>query len=234
MKKLVTSLVLLMAIAINAQESYFTTYNFVVEPSQQSTIVKLMSDYFTAHKREGVTVSLWENHFNDRDNNFTHAVVFSGSLDALGAQYGNDGGTEWMLFLTQVNQHIKEGFSSAMGTRLGNWGNMNTQYPVQNYFIVHVEDVPTFKAAYTTYQNSTPRKDWMNMWGSFSTGRGNDGGSHWAITGFKDFKSAIGGAAAMMTEAEKTANDKAWKTFTETNGGAHLVRSGTRVLVGQW
>jgi hypothetical protein len=234
MKKLITSVLLLVAITINAQESYFTTYNFTVEPSQQSAIVQLMSDYFTAHKREGVTVSLWENHFNDKDNNYSHSVVFAGSLDAMGAQYGNDGGSEWTLFLTQVNQHIKENFSAAMGTRLASWGDMNMKYPVQNYYIVHVEDEPTFLAAYTKYQTSAVRKDWMNMVGSISTGRGNDGGTHWAITGYKDFKSAMGGSNAVMTAAEKTARDKAWKTFTETNGGAHLVRSGTRVMVGQW
>jgi hypothetical protein len=234
MKKLITGLCLFMVMAISAQETYFTSYNFIVEPSQESTVVKLITDYFTTHKIEGVTVSLWENHFNDSGNNFTHGIVFSGSLDAMGAQYSGDGGADWMLFITQVNQHIKDGFSASMGTTLGSWGDMNAKYPVQNYYIVQVENADAFKTAYTKYQSAAVRKGWMNLFGSFTTGVGPDGGSHWAITGYKDFKSAIGGSNAVLTEAEKSARDKAWNTFRETNGGAKLVRSGTRIMVGQW
>ncbi|MGB5647441.1 hypothetical protein [Muriicola sp.] len=234
MKKLITGLCLFMALAISAQESYFTSYNFIVEPSQETAVVKLISDYFTAHKTEGVTVSLWENHFNDSGNNFTHGIVFSGSLDALGAQYSNDGGAEWMLFMSQMNQHIKDGFSSAMGTRQQGWGDMSGQYPIQNYYIVQAENGSAFKTAYSKYQSDAIRKGWINMYGSFTTGIGPEGGSHWAITGYKDFKSAFGGSNAVLSEAEKSDRDKAWNTFRETNGGVKLVRSGTRIMLGQW
>ncbi|MBT8289739.1 MAG: hypothetical protein KJO93_02820 [Muriicola sp.] len=234
MKKLSILIILLVAINVSAQEAYFTSYNFIVEPSQQNTVVKLISDYFTANKTEGVTVSLWENHFNDPGNNFTHMIVFSGSLDAMGNQYSNDGGAEWMLFMTQINQHIKDGFSSSMGRRLASWGDMEASYPVQNYYIVQVENSNTFRSAYEKYQSSAVRKGWMNMYGTFTTGVGPDGGSHWIITGHKDFKSAMGGSSAVLTESEKKTRDKAWNTFRETNGGAELVRSGTRVMLGIW
>ncbi len=234
MKKLVATLVLLISVNLVAQEGYFTIYNFTVEPQNESAVLKLISDYFSTHKTEGVTVSLWENHFSDSGNNFTHGIVFSGSLDAMGNQYSSDGGAEWMLFLTQVNQHIKEGFSSAMGTQQKSWGDMSAQHPIQNYYIVQVENMEAFRTAYEKYHSSAVRKGWVNLYGSFTTGIGPDGGSHWAITGYKDFKSAMGGSDAALTEAEKNARDKAWNTFRETNGGAKLVRSGTRILLGQW
>ncbi|MBT8283628.1 MAG: hypothetical protein KJO86_07845, partial [Muriicola sp.] len=179
-------------------------------------------------------VSLWENHFNDPGNNFTHMIVFSGSLDAMGNQYAADGGAEWMLFRTQVNQHVKDGFSATMGRRLVSWGDMEAQYPIQNYYVVQVENSAAFKTAYEKYQSSALRKGWMNMYGSFTTGVGPDGGSHWVITGHKNFKSAMGGSDAVFTDAEKKARDKAWNTFRETNGGVKLIRSGTRVMLGMW
>ena len=234
MKKLTTLLMLLFTMTLAAQETYFTIYNFVVEPSEESTVLKLIGDYFSTHKSEGVTVSLWENHFSDSENNFTHGIVFSGSLDAMGARYSTDGGADWGLFITKVNQHIKDGFSSAMGKTLGSWGDMSAEYPVQNYYIVQVENSDAFRSAYSKYQSSAVRKGWMNLFGNYTTGVGPDGGSHWAITGHKDFKSAMGGSDAVLTEAEKTARDKAWNTFRETNGGVKLVRSGTRIMLGQW
>lgn len=234
MKKLLTCLAMFLAIALGAQETYFTTYNFEVEPSQESAVLKLIGDYFSTHKNEGVTVSLWENHFKDNTNNFTHGIVFSGSLEAMGNQYSSDGGSDWMLFITQVNQHIKDNFSSAMGKTLNTWGDMNARYPVQNYYIVKVDNADAFGTAYSKFHSSAVRKGWMNMYGTFTTGIGPDEGSHWAITGYKDFKSAMGGSDAVLTEAEKSARDKAWNTFRETNGGAKLVRSGTRILLGEW
>jgi hypothetical protein len=234
MKKLSICLAFLLGLHLSAQESYFTTYNFVVEPSEEDAVLKLIDGYFSTHKTEGVTVTFWENHFNDSGNNFTHAIVFSGSLDAMGKQYSTDGGAEWKLFIAQINLHIKSSFSSAMGSRLASWGDMTGQYPVQNYYIIQVDNSDAFRAAYSKYHSSAIRKGWINMYGTFTTGLGPDGGSHWAITGYKDFKSAMGGSDAVLTQTERNARDRAWNTFRETSGEAKLVRSGTRILLGQW
>ena len=72
------------------------------------------------------------------------------------------------------------------------------------------------------------------MMGNFTSGASPEGENRWVINGFKDFKSAIGGANAMRTDAQKKANDKAWKEFLDTNGASHLIRSGLRVRMGQW
>ena len=94
MKKLITCLMLLTVFALSAQQSYWTNYTFIVEPENESTVFKLIDDYFKEHKTEGVSVSLYANHFHDADNAATHMIVFSGSLDALSGMYAADGGDE--------------------------------------------------------------------------------------------------------------------------------------------
>ncbi len=227
-------MLIFMAFTLSAQEAYWTHYNVIVAPQEVETVHKLMSDYFTANKQEGVTVSLWENHFNDSGNNFTHSIGFSGTLDALGAMYGRDGGDTWKLFLTQLNQHIKDGFNARTGTRESHNGDLDKDYPVQKYFIVHVEDGATWDKAFNKYASANHVAGTLNMMGNFTSGVSPDGENRWVINGFSDFKGALGGANAMRTDAEKATNDKAWKEFLDTNGVSHLVRSGTRVMMGKW
>src|SRR5210317_747264 len=104
MKKFFICLFLFVAFKIYAQESYFTIYNFTVAPQDVETIYNLTNDYYTAHKSEGVTVSLYENHFNDSGNNFTHSIIFSGSFDAIGNMYSGGNNDTWNLFITKINQ----------------------------------------------------------------------------------------------------------------------------------
>ncbi len=64
MKKAIFSLLVLLAFCVRAQDSYWTHYNVVVEPQNVDMRYKLMDDYFSANKTDGVTVSLWENLIN--------------------------------------------------------------------------------------------------------------------------------------------------------------------------
>lgn len=234
MKKLFYCLLFFATCALTAQEAYWTQYYVVVEPQEVGTVYKLMNDYFTANPAEGVTVSLWENHFNDADNNFTHSIGFSGSLEALGNMYAADGGAAWSLFLTQLNQHIKDGHSARMGTRTAHQGDLNQDFPVQRYYIVHAEDGQKWNAAYMKVLKANTPGSMLGMMGNFTSGVSPEGENRWVIQGYKDFKSAIGGPSAMRTAAENTAADKVWDTFLETNGESHLIRSGLRVRMGQW
>ncbi len=234
MKKVFFCLLVFMTCTLSAQDTYWTNYTVVVEPQNEEMVYKLMDDYFTANQPEGVTVTLYDNHFNDPGNNFTHSIGFSGTLDAMGNIYGKDGGTAWKLLLVQLNQHIKEGYGARMGKVKRNNGDVDQDYLIQKYFIVHVEDGPTWDAAYTTYENGNHPAGMLNMMGNFTSGVSSDGENRWVINGFKDFKSAIGGANHLRTDTENAANEKAWRTFLDTNGESHLVRSGLRVRVGQW
>ncbi len=234
MKKVIISLFFIMACTLSAQEGYWTNYHVVVEPRNQEMLYKLMDDYFKANPQEGVTVTLWENHFNDHGNNFAHSISFSGSLDALGNMYANDGGAAWSLFLVKINQHIKAGYGSRMGTRKSHMGDLEQDFPVQKYFIVHAENGPMWDNAYNTYFKANTPAGMLNMMGNFTAGVSADRENRWVINGFKDFKSAMGGANHLSSDAQKAANEKAWQKFLEDNGESHLVRSGLRVSMGQW
>lgn len=234
MKKLLYCLFIFATCAMTAQESYWTQYYVVVEPQEVGTIYKLMDDYFTANPPEGVTVSLWENHFNDPGNNFTHSIGFSGSLDAMGNMYAADGGAAWSLFLTRLNQHIKDGYGARMGTMIAHEGDLEQDYPVQKYFIVHAEDGQKWNAAYMKVLKANTPAGMLAMMGNFTSGVSSDGENRWVLQGFKDFKGALGGPGAMRTDAENAAADKVWDTFLDSNGESHLVRSGMRVRMGQW
>jgi len=225
---------LLMAFVLKAQEAYWTNYTVVVAPEKVTTVYNLINDYYTANPQEGVTVSFWENHFNDHGNNSTHALIFSGSLDAMGKMYSQDGGTAWKLFLVQLNQQVEEGYSSNMGTRLSHNGDLAQDYPVQNYLIVHADNGAAFDEALSKLQKANTPEGTLNMMGTITSGRSPEGENRWVINGFKDFKGAIGGANAMRSPAEKTARTKSWKEFLDTKGESRVVRSGTRVRMGQW
>jgi len=236
MKKLFFSLLVIMACAVNAQDIYWTNYQVVVAPDDEGAVYNLVNDYFTANQPEGVTVTLWENHFRDHGNNSTHSLGFSGSLDAMGKAYGQSSDT-WRLFLVQLNQHTEAGYSARMGTikaSSGDSGDLD-QYPVQKYFVVHAEDGATWNKAFNKHLKvEATTTGMMTMMGNFTSGVSPEGENRWVIQGFKDFKGAIGGASTFRTPAEQAARDKSWKVFLDTNGESHLVRSGTRVRLGQW
>ncbi len=234
MKKLCTLLGLFMVFALTAQDSYFTVYNFSVSAEDVSTIYKLVDDYYSKNKPEGVTVSLYENHFNDSGNNFTHSIVFSGSLDAMGGMYGGGENDAWQLFITRVNIHMEEGFSSAMGRRLDGYGDNSTSHPIQRYFLLDSEDTDAFDAGYAKYHSAHNPDGVIVAMGNITAGRSPHGENRWVIQGFKDFKSAMGGSNMLRTDAEKKASDKAWEAYMDSHGGVEVVRSGLRVQLGQW
>ncbi|MDT0552625.1 hypothetical protein [Urechidicola vernalis] len=234
MRKFIFYLLLLTAISINAQESYFTIYNFSVEPQNEATVYKLVNDYYSTNKTEGVTVSFYENHFNDNGNNFTHSIVFSGSFDDIGNMYSLGNNDAWNLFLTKVNQHIKEGFSSAMGTSIASYGDVDTSHPVQKYILLHVEDGDAFDAAYKVFNSKHNPDGRITMMGNITAGQSPYGENRWVVNGFKDFKAAIGGANKLLSEQALEERGKGWDEFRSTHGGVTLVRTGLRVLLGQW
>lgn len=234
MRKLILISTLFLGLICSAQEIHFTIYNFTVESQNVSTVFKLFDDYFSENKTEGVSVSLYENHFNDSDNNFTHAVVFAGSLDALGGMYSGVNNDTWNLFMARINQHMKEGFSSAAGRQISSHGNASTELRFQRYYLLDVDDMSKFESAHNAYtENNTP-DGIINAMGNITLGRGPDGANTWVIVSYKDFKTALGGANILRNEAQKQANQIAWKERGENDGDVSLVRSGLRILLKSW
>ena len=88
MKNILLCVFALVTTILSAQEYHWTSYNFTVAGEDVEIVGKLMGDYFSKEgsKAEGVSVFLFENHFNDNGVDFSHSIVFTGSLDAIGAQ----------------------------------------------------------------------------------------------------------------------------------------------------
>ena len=86
MKKLLFLLAIILTTSAFAQEYYWTTYSFNVEPEDEEIVIKLANDYFSSpnSKADGVTVYLFENHFKDKILNSSHQIAFTGTLDAMG------------------------------------------------------------------------------------------------------------------------------------------------------
>ncbi len=234
MKKLLISAFMLASMAIYAQEAYFTVYNFSVPDENVSTVYKLVDEYYSKNKPEGVTVYLFENHFNDSGNNFTHSIVFAGSLDAVSAMYGGGQNDTWQLFITRVNQHLEDSFSSGMGTRIASYGDRSGTYPVQRYFFLNAEDGDAFEAGYRKYHSAHNPDGVIVAMGNITAGRSPDGENRWVIIGYKDMKSAMGGTDMMRTEDQKKAAAKAWDEYMASHGGVTVVRSGLRFQLGTW
>ena len=234
MRNLILICALFLGLASSAQEVYFTIYNFTVEPQNEASVYQLCEEYFSKNKPEGVNVALWENHFNDRTNNFTHSIVFSGSLDAMGDMYSGGNDDTWNYFITRVNQQIKDGFSSAMGKRLVAYGEDGEPHPFQRYYILDVDDTSKWIESYKKLMEKHNPEGRLNMMGGYSVGHGPDGANMWVINGFKDFKTAMGGVDMLRTDAEKKAGKKAWDEHRENNSDVELVRSGLRILLKSW
>jgi len=234
MKRFFICLFLFAALKIYAQDSYFTIYNFTVVPQEVETIYRLVNDYYTAHKPQGVTVYLYENHFNDSGNNFTHSIIFGGSFDAIGNMYSGGPNDTWNLFLTKINAHIKDGFSSAMGTRIAIYGDTSISHPVQRYIMLDVEDTDAFDAAYKAFNSTTNPDGRVTLMGNITAGVSPDGENRWVVNGYKDFKAAIGGDEKLLSGAAAEARAKGWDEFRANGGEVRVVRTGLRVLLGQW
>lgn len=234
MRKFITSLLLFTVFSISAQDIYWTNYSFIVEPENEAMVFKLIDDYFKTHKTDGVTVTLYSNHFHDAENKQTHVIGFSGSLDALGGMYAADGGDAWALLGARLDHHIKDGAGARMGTVKKSFGETEGDYPIQRYYILDVEDNAAFEDSMTKFNTDHKPVGRTVTMGNITSGVSPEGENHWALVGFKDFKAAIGGASAGLTTEQRAARDAGWKTFMENSGDVRMVRSGLRVRLGQW
>ncbi|MCK5442831.1 MAG: hypothetical protein KAJ23_13160 [Maribacter sp.] len=234
MKKIILVFALLIGFAVSAQDTYYTTYSFVVEPQNDATIFKLVDDFYSKNKPEGVFVRLFENHFKDAGNKATHQLVFSGTQEAVGNMYGGGPNDTFALFLTRLNQHIKESAGSAMGRNIAFYGESGTRYPAQRVLLLDVEDTNVFDEAYNKFHSKHNPPGVLVYMGTSITGQGVGKANRWAIIGYKDIKTAIGGRNKLLTGAALKAREKAWANFIANNGGVTVVGSGMRILLGAW
>lgn len=231
MKNLFFVLFALCTTFLFAQEYHWTAYNFSLDVEDIEIVEKLTGDYFgvEGNKAEGVTVYLFENHFNDNSINFTHSFVFVGSLDAIGAQYGQKPSDKWKLFISKINQYTKS-HSSAAGKSLASFGEVGA-HPIQNLYWLKVDDQKKFLDAFKKYHSKHSQSDRRVTLGSFGLGRSPHGETNYVLVGVNDFKTAMSSRSYLKND--KTAQ-AAWKEYRENTGEISLVRSTTRVMLGKW
>lgn len=231
MKKFLLNVLILCTTYLSAQEYQWTSYNFNVASEDVEVVGKIMDDFYSekGNKNEGVSVYLFENHFNDNSINFSHSIVFTGTLDAMGAQYNNGQNTKWDLFIAKISQYLTK-HSAASGSGLISYGKPGT-HPVQNIYWLDVEDPNKFKTAFTKYNSKFNPADRRVTLGNFRTGRSPEGENHYVLVGVNDFKTAFD--TSLYRKNNKAAND-AWKEYMKNNGDVRLVRSTTRVMLGKW
>lgn len=234
MKKTILLLFLICTLGVQAQNDYWTSYTFEVEPQNVSTVYNLVDSYYKAHKAAGVSVRLFENHFKDHGNNYTHAIVFSGSLDAMGAMYGGGPNEGFDLFITRLNQHIKAGYSSSMGYGVAGYTGGDGPFPFRRMFMVKVENAAAFEAAWDKWNSEHNPEGRMIVLGNIISGRSAAGETHFMIAGFKSFKAAMAGVGALIPENQREAYGEAWQEYASTNGGMTIISTSLRILLGEW
>ena len=227
MKKILLSLSLISTFTF-AQTRYWTSYNVTIEAENVEAVYKIFDDYFKSNPTsEDIDTYLYENHFKDSGNNYTHSFIWVGTLDGMGAQYSPKNDKDWQLAITRAGQLIKETHSSTMGTTVVSMGESK---PIQRYFYLDIEDPDKYLMAFKKSLNYRP-KDGQALLGGFSAGRSPDGETHWIIVGFDNMKSAMDPGSYRRGNPKAT---KGWDEYMKNRGETRLVRSGLRFLIGSW
>lgn len=234
MKKLL-SFILIFWVSFSFSQNW-SAYGIKVAPENEETVVKIMDDYFTNNKIEGVTVSLYSIMFTAADLNFTHEVIFSGEGDAMAKLYEPGfQNTSWQLFSSKINNFVENVFSG-QGWRNFNFG----------------ETMP-FQLVYTFKGKRSEINKWMAMenklnekypqdFRSFAAGGINAGGpsnkaDYWMVTGWKtyaDYNENWNNTQKFRAENPAFVKEKAKMEKDIDASDAEFITKTMRVLVKQW
>lgn len=235
MRKFVFIFSLLIAFAVSAQDNYYSMYSFVAEPQNEAAIIKLVDDYYSNNKPEGVFVRLFENHFQDGSQKATHHIVFLGTQEAIANMYSS-GDEKFALFITQVNQQTRNGAGSALGRHISlhiDEGE-GQRYPYQRIYLLDVDDTQAFDKEHEKFQSKHRPNGQIVVLASPMLGEGHGDYNRVIIAGFKDMNAAIGGANGLLTGSALEARQKAQTEQRANDGDVELVGSGMRILLGAW
>jgi hypothetical protein len=231
MKKVLLLLLLSTSISYG-QLGYWTAYNFNVKPGSEETVLNLFNQYFGSNDLpKGITVTLFENHFRDAEWNFSHQVLFNGSLDAMADQYSGLPSDKWLLFLEKVNRHTIS-HNSFMGEIDAAFASGDpSEFPIQRIYSLNVNDYGKWISSYEKLNSKYNKPDRLTFAGNFSAGHKYENGNAWVVNGFRDFKGAIGGHTKLPSKYSKQEHQKAYADFRENNGGVKPVRGFLRIML---
>ena len=234
MKKFL-SFILIFWVSFSFSQNW-SAYGIKVAPENEETVVKIMDDYFTNNKIEGVTVSLYSIMFTAADLDFTHEVIFSGEGDAMAKLYEPGfQDTAWQLFSSKISNFVENVFSG-QGWRNFNFGE-TMPFQLVYTFKGDYEEINKWMAMESELNEKYP-KDFR----SFAAGGINAGGpsneaSHWMVTGWKTYADYIEGwNNSQKFEAENPAYVKEKERMEKDidYSSVEPVTKTMRVLVKQW
>ena len=214
------------------QIGYWTAYNFNVKPGSEETVLNLFKQYFGSNDLpKGITVTLFENHFKDPERNYSHEVVFNGSLDAMAEQYSRLPSDKWLLFLEKVNRHT-ESHNSFMGEIDAAFASGNaSEFPIQRIYSLNVNNYGKWIDAWKNLNSKYNKPDRLTFAGNFKAGHKYENGNAWVVNGFRDFKGALGGHDKLPSKYSQQEYQKAHADYREKNGGTKGVRGFLRIML---
>ena len=232
MKKKLSIILLLLAVNSYSQIGYWTAYNFNVEPGSEELVLKYFNDYFSKNKlAEGVTVSLFENHFKDSNWNFSHQILFGGPLESLAAQYSTPPSDAWSLFISKLDRHISL-HSSFMGDIRASFGEgPSKDFPIQRIYSFQSSSPTKYFNAYKKLWSKYNKDGRQTLTGGFSAGTDSSAGNIWIVNAFKDFKGAFGGHQKLSSKYNKAQTDKAYEEYRKNRGKTEFRRGFLRILL---
>ena len=183
---------------LNAQNTDFNhcaVYGFKVSPENESTVFKIIDNYFTANKTEGVSVSLYNVMFASTDITATHIISFDGNKKNMGQFFNpTNSSSESALFFSKLNYFVDEASFSGNGTRLARFGVKEEVMPVQEIYVIDSEEYSEYRKWLDNQRILDEKypKDYI----STATGRISHGGivpgiNTWIMNGFKSYESFL-------------------------------------------
>jgi len=214
------------------QIGYWTAYNFNVKPGSEETVVNLFNQYFGNNDLpEGITITLFENHFKDAEWNFSHQVLFNGSLDAMALQYSAVPTEKWLLFREKISRHT-ESHNSFMGEIDAAFASGDpSEFPIQRIYALDVNDYGKWISAYQKFNSKYNNPDRLTFAGNFTAGQKYEDGNAWIVNGFKDFKGALGGYFKLPSKYSDEELQKAYADRMKNGGERKLVRGFLRIML---
>ncbi|MDC3109580.1 hypothetical protein OA490_01255 [Flavobacteriales bacterium] len=222
-----------------SQSNRFSAYAVKVAPENEEMVVKLIDDYFTGNKVEGVTVSLYAIMFTAADLNFTHELIFSGEKAAMAKLYSPEfGDTSWQLFSSKLNAFIEENVFSANGWRF--YQSSEDVYPFQMVSIISSEDnaeLRKWRMMVRDLNEKYPREFRSFATGGISVGGPDSDASVWNVVGYKTYADYLDGwqnNQKFNEENPKFAKEREERNSEVDYTGFELEKKFMRYLVKQW
>ena len=222
-----------------SQSNRFSAYAVKVAPENEEMVVKLIDDYFSNNKFEGVTVSLYTIMFTAADLNFTHELIFSGEAEAMAKLYSPEfGDTSWQLFASKMNSFVDENVFSANGWRF--YQSSDDIYPFQMVTVFSSEDnaeLRKWRMMVRDMNEKYPRDFRSFATGGISVGGPDSDASAWNVTGYKTYADYLDGWKNNQEFREKNpkfAKEREERSSEIDYSGFEQEKKFMRLLVKQW